>query len=71
MPKKMQVKITPKVWGDYTGRYDDKRFAPCIQCCGNEISRNCERAMECDMWREYAFCRRMDRKKRETSKKFV
>jgi hypothetical protein len=64
--KRMQVKIAPeKKWGDYTGRYENKNFSPCIQSCGNDISRNCEHALECDFWREYAFKRRMARKKLE------
>ena len=68
MAKRMQVKIVERGWGDFTGRYDNKKFAPCIQCCGNEISRNCETSQDCDFWKEYTFRRRMDRKQREASR---
>lgn len=67
MAKKMQVKIstTDKLWGNFTGKYDNKKLAPCIQCCGNEISRNCDMSQECEFWKEYAFRRRMIRKLKE------
>ena len=51
------------------GEYVNKRFAPCIQCCGESGSAHCASFENCDWWREYTNRRRMGRKKRwETGK---
>ena len=45
-----------------TGRYTDKRVAPCMECCGDK-SNDCAMISNCDFWREYTFRRKQERKR--------
>ena len=60
-----QVQLSEKPIVTIKKKYKEKRFAPCIQCCGERRADACTDSRQCEEWREYTMRRNYERKARE------
>ena len=60
-----QVQLSEKPIVNIKKKYKEKRFAPCIQCCGERRADACTDSRQCEEWREYTMRRNNERKARE------